>query len=166
MRVVVLKSRQDARTLKSRLIPETLAPEARVRAEAQLRTANPHLDLDRLEADAVVVVPEAIEVEPAVAERLDIVTPPDLVERLAPVRARLQESIALEAKEREVIRRDLGGRAVRAAIEANPQIAEQVERVRDQLTEDARVAREAEARLQALVEQASTDLEALHQRFG
>lgn len=172
MRIIRPKTQRDARSLKAQLIPETLSESQRRLVEQELRIANPHLDLDRLEPDSMLVVPDSvrvpdeIEVEEEAVERLRHASPEALRARIAPLHVRLQESIAREAEEREVLRRDFRSRAVKAASEADPEIAAQVERIREQLTADARDAREREARLDTLVTRAAADLEALQGRFG
>ncbi|MCK9485527.1 MAG: hypothetical protein M0R73_02330 [Dehalococcoidia bacterium] len=172
MRIIRPRTQRDARSLKARLIPDTLSESQRRVVEQELRVANPHLDLDRLEPDSMIVVPDSVrvpdevEVEEDAVERLRHASPETLHERIAPLRVRLQESIAREAEEREILRRDFRSRGVKAATDADPTIAEHVERVREQLTEDARDAREREARLDSLVTRAAADLEALQGRFG
>src|SRR5690606_5212222 len=100
MRVVRPKNQREANTLKSRLIPEALSEADRKRAEHELRIANPHLNLDRLDADSVVVVPstvavpEGVTVDEEAVERLRRASPEALRERIVPLRAHLEASIA------------------------------------------------------------------------
>ncbi len=60
-RIVNVNTRADAASLRDRIVRAGLHPEARLRAEAILRAANPHLDLDRLKPGSVVIVPQASE---------------------------------------------------------------------------------------------------------
>jgi hypothetical protein len=172
MRVVKLKSQREANSLKAQLIPEALTEADRTRVERELKIANPDLDLDRLTADSVVVVPDTVASLPEVTiageavERLQQTSPQVLRERVAVLRAHVESSITVETEAREALRRDFRTRAVKDATDADPAIAEQIERVRNQLTEDGREARERQERLEALATVATADLEALQQRFG
>jgi hypothetical protein len=85
---------------------------------------------------------------------------------LTPIQGSIRQTIALEADEREVLRRDLRGKTMKAAADADPKLAADLERLRERLTEDAKDARDREERVASLIEKASTDLADLRRSFG
>ena len=168
MRVVVVKNQAGARNLKARLIPDSVGADERPRWEARLKAANPHLDLDRLDKDAVVVVPDDLEADlpGADGDEVRLVVTPRLDAQAGPMQARVQAFSERLGEEREVVRRDLRSRAVKEAADADPALAAKLDAARERLTSEAREVREAEAGLRSLIERATADLADLERRFG
>jgi len=166
MRIVQIQTQQEARRLQTQLIPDELEGEARVLRERELKMMNPQLDLQAVKPGDVVLVPDELAEVGEPATKGQFVEAASLAERVAPVKEALEQAITIEADERELIRRDLRGRAIKEAAEQHPAIAAQVERVREQLTQDAREAKVREQQLASLIDQATGDFEALQKRFG
>jgi hypothetical protein len=166
MRIVQVQTTQEARRLQAQLIPADLEGVERDVREHELRMMNPALDLQAVKVGDVVLVPDDLVDVGEAALKPNFTEHASIAERVAPVREVLDRVIAQEADEREIIRRDLSGRVVREAAEQDPAIAAQVERVREQLSQDVRDARVREQQLTELVERATADLDELKARFG
>lgn len=169
MRILTIRTARDAAAARERLLA-TADPEATARAEVLLREANPHLDLDHLEAGTLVLVPDAPEfsrdhTEPAGGGALEtsITTATEHIEALD---ARFSAATALASDAREAVLKDLRSRPLRQLEERLPELKPDLDRVRRALAAETRDTPGRRSQFDRVRKQAVEDYEALRQRFG
>lgn len=170
MRILTIRTQRDAAAARARLIDATASPEAALHAEALLRAANPHLDLDNLAPGAVVLVPDAPELNTQHTEESRAVGLEATVAAVGDELATLERSsgaaLEVHAGVREASLKELRSRAVKAIEDADAALKPELDRLRRRLAADAREEPAQRGEFERVLKQATTDFEALRKRFG
>jgi len=170
MRILTVRTQRDATAALGRLIPSDVSAEARASAEELLRAANPHLDLDHIEPGAVILVPDAPQLNLAATENLRgaslAAVAGNLREALDDLEERSGAAHEVNAAAREAVLKDLRSRAVKSIEDADPELKPVLDRLRRRLAADSRDDAARRSEFEAVLERAAADFEALQQRFA
>lgn len=170
MRILTIRTQRDAAAARTRLIDATASPELALQAEALLKAANPHLDLDNLEPGAVVLVPDAPEFSREHTEELrgaDLEAASAAVkEGLQSLDARTKASALLNGNLRDAVLKDLRSRPVKAIEDRLPEVKPDLERLRRVIAAEVRDDKAQRSEFEQVVKRATADFEELRRRFG
>jgi hypothetical protein len=170
MRILNVKTQRDAAAALGRLIPADATPEAKASAEALLRAANPHLDLDHIEPGAVLLVPDSPELSRTATEELSGAS---LSAVAVEVKAGLDQlgersgaSLDLSSAARDAVLKDLRSRVVKSIEDSEPDLKADLDVLRRRLAAEARDEQTQRSEFEAVLKQAAADFEELQKRFS
>jgi hypothetical protein len=162
MRMIVIKQSTDLQALATRLLGGAAGHEAGLQ---QLQRLNPHVDFKRIEPGSVLLVPDRPgfqrgESSSVSGQAVDALRT-QLEGALQAVSARVREGHESIAGDRQDVAAVLKSAAVRRLIEADPDLAPQVEAATKVFKEDQLRAKESEKLLKQLHDGGIAELDAL-----
>jgi hypothetical protein len=169
-RILNIKTQRDATAALGRLLPLDATAEARASAEALLRAANPHLDLDHIEPGAVLLVPDSPELNRAATEDLSGAAlgavASDVHASLNDLEERSGAALKLGSAARDAVLKDLRSRAVKGIEDAEPDLKAALDVLRRRLAAESRDEKTQRDDFEATLKRAAADFEELQKRFS
>ena len=157
MRVLVINSRSDVQQLRSRPDIEKL---------------NPHVDFKKLETGTVLLIPDPPAAAGAAAEGLSIQGQAfedlrvEVSKALEASGARVRRGYEALSEEAKELNATLKLAAVKRAVDADPELKQQVDAAAAVFKQDAADAKTADQTLRAIQQQATDELSALSKLLG
>lgn len=169
MRILIVKDEKNLTGLRTRLLRSDVSPAAAKLAEAELRAANPHVDVKHLQPGTALVVPDAAEFKVRGTESMLASYVDTLSERLEiglrQLAERLEAGSKLAARQREEVAGVLSSRGFRAVAGSDESVRADAQRVQEALAADAERSKDRRKRLELALKRAQADLHALRQRL-
>jgi len=171
MRLIVIAQASDLQALSARLLGNPAAGQALGPATlAELGRLNPHADLQRLEAGAVLLLPDTPELKDADSTPLGGDCFEDFAARtrdgLQAVAERLRSSAEALAAERAGVTAALKTAAVRRLMESDPLLKSQLDEAGSEFADAQKQAQQAAGQLETLQQGVNAELQALRQMLG
>ncbi len=154
VRTIVIKKNTDIQALRGQLLDARFTGAQGDAAVDQLKALNPHVDLDKVDADTVLFVPDA----PAFKASATTSTPAGplddfrtfVADALSAATQRQKAARAVRVSDRASLAGILKGDAVKRTADADPAIASRIEAARKSLADDEKDDKQAEETLASI----------------
>jgi hypothetical protein len=170
MRMLVIDEETDLRTLRTRLVDGRVAEDRAEAALRNLQALNPHVDLARLPAGTVLLVPESNEFKPSASDSPGESSRDELRDIVRSgfqeLSARLKSGNEGQNAEAEATTAIAKSRSVKKILEADPELDEQVRAALVRFKEERSEAEEAERALETMIEGTLAELASLEKLVG